>query len=97
MRRHREVESCKYCRLPIRFFRNSRSGRWLTVNAAPVAHSGSPDLVVVVDGNYVICTHQAVLGETVYLPHWLNNRCPNRPPDEKRTGTPETASAPAPA
>jgi hypothetical protein len=71
------VRRCKYCGADIQFFLSSHSGKWLPVDASPVAHDGSPNLVVVVDGNYVICTRTAMRGESVYNPHWLNTHCPN--------------------
>jgi hypothetical protein len=74
---------CKYCQARLKFVRNSMTSKWLPIDAEPIRHDGSPSLVVIVDGNYVICTRQAVAGEVVYRPHWLNPRCPKNHTTEK--------------
>ena len=86
-----DVKPCKYCGEPIRFFRNSNTGKVMPADAYPVMHDGSPRWVIVADGNYVICTRLAVYGETVYLPHWLNKKCPNARVEEEDEAPPAAA------
>ena len=73
-------KNCEFCNAPLRLVRSSLSGKWMAVNASPIQHDGSPDLVVVIDGNYVICTRQAIRGEIIYRPHWLDRSCPRSRP-----------------
>ena len=60
----------------------------MPVNATPVSYDGSPELVVIADGNYVICTRMARMHETVYTPHWLDKRCPKSTEDKGRKAPP---------
>jgi len=52
------------------------TGRKNPVNEYPVRYDGSQDAGIVVEGNYVIFTRNLALGETIYVPHWLDPKCP---------------------
>jgi hypothetical protein len=71
------VRPCKFCQRPIRLFRNSRTDRWLPVDAEPIYFGNSHEPRVFVDGNYVVISTIGRPDDVVYRPHWLNPECPN--------------------